>query len=70
MRVKGLECATFDAYHSVKDSTVDSVLAAFMGLCRENISPYMLLAYAFLAKLDSPPPVIPPKMVWISRTTS
>jgi hypothetical protein len=45
-------------------------LVAFMGLCIENTLPCMLLAYAFLAELDSPPSIIPPEMVWISQTTS
>jgi hypothetical protein len=58
------------ASSSEKDSITDSILAAFIGLCRENTSPCMLLAYTFLAELNSPPSTIPPKMVWISRTTS
>ena len=54
-----------------KDSTINSIFTPFMGLCREyTSSPYILLAYAFLAELDSPPPVIPPKMVWIYLTIS
>jgi hypothetical protein len=58
---------TLGAFSSEKDSTTDYVFATFIGLCREyTSSPCMLLAYTFLAEIDSPPPIIPPEMVWIS----
>ena len=59
------------ASSSEKDKTTNFVFVAFIGLCREyTSSPYICLAYAFLAELDSPPPTIPLELVRISLTIS